>query len=330
MLITHFSSTGTTAGDRLTSVIPVVTNTALLSDVQALFWKEHGHFDTIRDVYVVDENHRFVGSFQSREIFRHPLHTPVHKVMHPPEAVCIVQTTDDQEYAVKQALHYNVESVVVVQADHTLAGAISIKELLKILLEETQEDLAAFGRFDMSPRLDNILEIPLFEAFRNRLPWMLVGLVGGIAVASIVSYFEPVLSAHLILASFIPLAVYITGAVSAQLQLNYIRDLAFYPTLPFKRYLTRQSLVIVCLAAIITTTLLIVTLLFKHLGLTGLVIAGSIGLACLSAIITGIFVPATLAKFIKDPANATTPIATIISDAATILIFFGIAQTMLL
>ncbi len=329
MLIRHFNGKGTTARDRLTTSIPIVPSTAILSDAQALFWKQLGCFDTIRDVYVVDDEHHFVGCFPSREIFRRPLHTPVIDILQSPENICVINVNDDQEHAVNQALAKHTEFVVVVDDHNVLIGAISIKELLKILFEETQEDLAAYGHFDLSPQLDNILEIPLFEAFKNRLPWILVGLVGGIGSAVIVSYFEPVLSTHLVIATFIPLAVYITGALSAQIQISYVRDLALYPTLPFWRYLWRQTGVVCCLALLIAAALLFMSVYIKDLGITGYLIAGSIGLASLSAVVTGVFVPALLARYIKDPANATAPVATIVSDITTLLIFFGITSLFL-
>lgn len=325
MIYAHLNHSGTTTRDRLTTNIPIVTTTATLSDVQALFWKRMGAFDTIKIVHVVDEAGTFVGVFTSGEIFRHPPHTPVVSILMPAAEVCILRTTDDQEQAVKQALHQDAESVVIVDEDHKLVGAISIKELLKILLEETQEDLAAVGSFDMSPRLDSILEIPLWEAVKNRTPWILAGLMGGVGVAFIVSTYDELLSTHLILASYIPLAVYITGAVSAQIQMNYIRDLAFYPTLPLRQYIAKQALVVAALALLISGVLLLISLYVRDLGDIAYLIAVGIGTTVFSALFTGIAVPTLLARLVKDPANATAPIATIISDALTIVIFFSIA-----
>lgn len=165
-----------------------------------------------------------MGTVATRSIFDVLLATRVDAVMIPFEKVIKVYGHDDQERAVQTALAHSVESVAVVAPDHTLLGAISIKELMRILQHETQEDLAAVGAYDMSPKLDSILEIPIIESIKNRAPWILFGVGGGTLVAYIVGLFEGLLQAHLILVSFIPLVVYIVGAVSAQLQMLYIRD----------------------------------------------------------------------------------------------------------
>lgn len=318
-----------TAAARMTTNIPVILTGSTLGDISALFWQAAGAFDTIKNVYVVDEQQKFIGIFLSREIFRHQSHTKIEDVFIPSDRVCIVDGGTDQEIAVKKAIAMNVESVIVTSQNKELLGAISIKELLKILQEETQEDLAEEGHFDMSPRLDSILEIPLMESIRSRAPWIMLGLIGGIGAAMIIGNFEKLLAEHINLAGYIPLAVYITGAVSAQIQMGYIRDTSLNPTLPFKRYLARQALVVGALAVILSLVLLGIGLFIEDIGASAYVIALGIGISILTAVLTGVLIPKLLTLFVKDPANATAPVATIVSDTATIIIFFSIASLLL-
>ena len=319
----------TTALARMTNNVPMILIGSTLADVSALFWKMDGAFDTIKNVYVIDATQKFIGVFLSREIFRHPAHTKVEDVFIPAERVCVIYGTDDQEIAVKKAITMDVDSVVVTTNDNTLLGAISIKELLKILQEETQEDLAAEGHFDMSPRLDSILEIPLMESITSRAPWIVLGLFGGVGAAIIIGYFEPLLAKYIMLAGYIPLAVYIAGAVSAQIQMSYIRDTSLNPNLPFRQYITRQAMVVATLAAILSLVVLGIGLFVEETGHVAYIIALGIGLSILTAIGTGVLVPKLLALVVKDPANATTPVATIVSDTATIIIFFVTASLLL-
>lgn len=318
-----------TAAGRLTPRVPIVRSGTTLADLEALLWKSVTTFDTVRDAFVVDDKQRLLGTVATRSIFDQPLATRVDDIMVPYEKVVKVLGTDDQEVAVQTALQHSVESVAVVDAQQKLLGAISIKELMRILQAETQEDLAAEGRYDMSPTLDSILEVPLAESFKSRAPWILFGVGGGTIVASIIGFFEGMLSEHIVLVGFIPLIVYIVGAVSAQLQMLYVRDSAIYPTIPMLRYLARQGAVVVLVSAALGIALFGIGLLYPGITNEHIVIALGTALAGLTALVTGVLVPYGLSKFVKDPANATAPVATIISDTLSILIFFGVASIFL-
>ncbi|MBU6310466.1 magnesium transporter [Patescibacteria group bacterium] len=318
-----------TAAGRLTARVPTVPPSATLADIQALFWKSISTFDTVRDVFVVDARGVLVGTVTSRSLFDHPLRTPVTDVMIPVRDVVKVYATDDQETAVQAALAHAVESVAVVDGAGRFKGAISIKELMKILQQETQEDLAAEGRYDMSPKLDSILEIGLWESFKSRAPWILFGVGGGTLVAVVIGYFEGLLADHIVLASFIPLVVYIVGAVSAQLQMLYVRDSAIYPSLPLWRYLSRQSAVVFLIAIALGVVVYGIGLWYPNVDEEHIVLALGTALAATTALVTGVLVPHGLSKIVRDPANATAPVATIVSDTSAILIFFGTAALLL-
>jgi magnesium transporter len=148
-------------------------------------------------------------------------------------------------------------------------------------------------------------------------------------VAFIIGFFEELLSHHILLVSFIPLVVYIVGAVSAQLQMLYVRDSAIYPTIPLFRYITRQGAVVVLISMVLGAVLYGYGLLFQDSQSETLVIAIGTAVAALSAIVTGVLVPYALSFVVKDPANATAPIATILSDTTTIIVFFGVATLIL-
>ncbi|MEN9390521.1 MAG: hypothetical protein RLZZ283_621 [Candidatus Parcubacteria bacterium] len=317
-----------TAAGRMTERVPRISLTATLADLQALLWKSVHTYDTVRDVFVLDSKGTLAGTVTSRSVFDYPLSTKLADIMVPFEKVVKVHTTDDQEVAVQTALKHAVESVAVIDSHNKLKGAISIKELMHILQQETQEDLAAEGRYDMSPRLDSILEVPLIESFKSRSPWILVGVGGGMLVAFIITFFEELLAEHILLVGFIPLVVYIVGAMSAQLQMLYVRDSAIYPTLPLTRYALRQGAVVALISLVLGAALYGIGTI-QNLGDATMVVALGTGVAVLSALVTGVFIPYGLTYMVKDPVNATAPIATIFSDTITIIIFFGAATLLL-
>lgn len=318
-----------TAGARMTTRIPIVRSDTTLGHVHALLWKHGSYFDSLKYVYVVDDAGKLVGLISSKGIFGETPGTPVEKVMEKENLVTVLISTD-QEAVTKTALANHQDAVAVVDAEGVLRGAISARELLSILYEEAREDLAAYNKHELEPKFDSVLEVSLYESVKNRIPWIIIGLFGGILAASIVASFEEVLAVNLALFSFIPLAVYLSGAVSAQLQLFYVRDLALYPDLPFARYISRSAGVVVALAVIIGILLFAIMNLTKDGESVAHVVSLGTATATLSALLTGILVPLILARIVKDPANATAPIATIVNDTLTLLIFFTIAKLFLI
>ena len=88
--------------------------------------------------------------------------------------------------------------------------------------------------------IDNIFHLSLKVAIRHRLPWLGLGLFGGILASGIVGNFEEIISKNLVLAAFIPLIVYMSDAVGTQMESFAIRDFALHKNLNFFKYFLRQ------------------------------------------------------------------------------------------
>jgi magnesium transporter len=171
--------------------------------------------------------------------------------------------------------------------------------------------------------LDDVLKIPVGRAVMHRLPWLLIGLGGGVFAARIVEGFQATLSENLFLASFIPLIVYMSDAVGTQMEAFAIRDLAIKSHLHFIKYFIKQFLVVSVIGVILSTTLLLISLLTSQELQVGLV------LSIMSSLATGLLVPYIFARINFDPANASGPIATIIQDLLSVSVYFAIANSLL-
>lgn len=181
------------------------------------------------------------------------------------------------------------------------------------------------------PRLivDDVLQLPLSTSIKHRLPWLIIGLFGGLLTAQVITSFRQVLASHLILAGFIPLMVYMTDAVGTQIEAFFIRDFALTKNFHYSRYFAKQFTIVSAIAALLGFGLFgIASLVFQNYKL-GIVLGLSLALGIISSVITGLFIPYLFSKGKFDPANTTGPIATIIQDFLTIIIYFSIASLLL-
>ena len=177
--------------------------------------------------------------------------------------------------------------------------------------------------------VDDVLKNSIPKSVGHRIPWLFIGLVGGLLAAGIINRFETILQKNLILAAFIPLVVYMADAVSAQMESFVIRDTALHPRIQFMRYFFRQFLIVLIIGATISIALFLFSWIFYHQTKIALVVTLGMFIAILSSICTGLFIPFIFEKTNLDPANASVPISTIIQDVLSVIIYFYIASWIL-
>lgn len=176
--------------------------------------------------------------------------------------------------------------------------------------------------------IDNVLKLPIYKSIYHRLPWLIVGLIGGIIASKIVKNSEAVLSENLILATFIPLIVYISDAVGTQMETFVIRDMALH-RVKFLNYFIRQLIVVTLISTILALTLFLYLVINNNKLSIALVLGLSLFCAIISSLFSGLIVPYLFRKIRLDPANASGPIATIIQDLVSVTIYFSIANSLL-
>jgi magnesium transporter len=180
-----------------------------------------------------------------------------------------------------------------------------------------------------SQAVDNIMRLTLRRSIKHRLPWLFIGLLGGVLSAGIVKSFEDTLSENLILAAFIPLIVYMSDAVGTQMESFVIRDSALHEYLNFSKYFMKHLFVVVIIGTILSWFLFFFVLVFDKDVILGLAISLAMFLSILSSVFTGLILPRVFRKYALDPANASGPVATIIQDLLSITIYFTIATLFL-
>ena len=313
----------------LTSRIPVVPVVFTLLETQSYLLSHKGEFDSIDYIYVTDSESKLVGIFSIREIYRHPLSGSVSSVYTKSPLVTAGIKSHPEEIAYL-ALKHGIKAVPILDEQGKLLGIIPHDAVNKILYKELREDilhLAGVSRGHIA--VDNIMEISVFQSVRHRLPWLVVGTLGGVLIAQIIGQFEQTLSKNLILATFIPLVVYIADAVGTQMEAFVIRDFALFRKLDFGRYFIKHFLAVLVIAFLLGIfTTLIGSIFYREAGVAfvlGLAIAGS----TISALFSGLIIPLLFRKMNLDPANASGPLGTIIQDSVSVIIYFFIAKLLL-
>jgi magnesium transporter len=164
---------------------------------------------------------------------------------------------------------------------------------------------------------------------KNRLPWLCLGLLGGIVATLLASQFEQLLQQNIHIAFFIPIIVYMADAVGTQTEAVYIRNMT-QTKARFSVYLAKELLVGLSLGMCFGIIMGIVSLVWFQEIATALVIGLSMFVTVSIAPAIALLIPTILQKEHTDPAVTATPFTTIIQDLISLLLYFIIASVVLL
>lgn len=315
-----------TAGGIMALELVAVDQDRTVGDAIGEIRKNADEIETINHVYVVDSNRRLVGSVHLKQLILAEPYTPLSEIMN--RDVISVQVGTDQEEVAKLARKYDLLSVPVVDAQGRLAGRITYDDIVDVIQEEAQEDLARVAGVaeDEEPR-----EVSIFRISRLRLPWLIVGLIGEIIAAMVLTNFSSELNKVISLVFFIPIITAMGGNAGIQASAIVVRGLAtgeidFSDTLRRLNKEFRIAMLNGLLCGLIIFG--VVTVGWKNPSI-GLLIAASLMLVIMSASIVGGTVPLALKRFNVDPAIAIGPFITISNDILGLLIYMWVAMLFL-
>lgn len=230
----------------------------------------------------------------------------------------------DQEVAVWHAVEREESALAVVDSERRFLGIIPAHRLLAVLLAEHDEDLSRMGGFlrDTSSARKASQE-RVQRRFGHRVPWLLLGLAGALLAADLVGWFEAKLQDNVMLAFFIPGIVYLADAVGTQTETVVVRGLSV--GVPMRRMWRRE--ILTGLAIGIAIALVTFPLILLRWGDHQVALAVSLSLliACSTATLAAMASPWLLLSFKCDPAFGSGPLATVLQDLASMLIYFLVA-----
>jgi magnesium transporter len=275
---------------------------------------------------VVCAGERFEGIVRLEDLLAAPAEVPLSDLMDrdPP----VVRPGVDQEIAAWRAVRHAESALAVVDREGRFVGVIPPDRLLAVLLTEHEEDLARLGGFLRSTSAARrASEEPVERRLRHRLPWLLLGLAGALLAAEAVGWFEAVLSRRIVLAFFIPMLVYLADAVGTQTETIVVRGLSV--GVATRRMAGREAISGLATGALLALAAGPLVWLLWGAADLALVVALSLLAACATATLVAMALPALLDALNIDPAFASGPLATVIQDLLSILIYLGVATAIL-
>ncbi len=313
---------------RMTAKVPVFNKDLTIGEIYSKFQRKIRDYETINYVYIIDNDGKLAGVFSIKELFKVQKSRLAVELMKKP--VVIAHPHTHQERVAILAIDHNLKAIPVVDKENRFLGVVPSDTILEILHNENIEDFLRFaGIHKFKDPAKDIIHASAMTHFQKRLPWLLLGLLGGMAAALVVGVFEAALETQVLLAAFIPTVVYIADAVGTQTQTIFIRSIAIEQKLNVLNYITREAIVSFFLAIVLGLAGAGLSILWKKTPLLGAILGISIFMTTIIAAAIAIALPWLFLRFKSDPAIASGPFATAIRDVMSIIVYFLIATEMI-
>ncbi|WP_117879493.1 magnesium transporter [Aureibaculum luteum] len=278
----------------------------------------------VHSIYVVDENDKLKGRLSLKDLLVTSTKTHISEIYIP--KVDSANVHDKAEDVARVMQKYDLEAIPVVDDKNHLLGRITIDDIVDVIKDEADKDYQMAAGLSQDVEADDTL----WQHTRARLPWLFLGLLGGIGAASIMGGFEDLISKHAVLFFFTPLIAATAGNVGVQSSAIIVQGLANNDLKGSigERLFKEFSLSLINGLAL-SLFLLLFTWIWKGNMLTSIAISISLFSVIVVAGIIGTFIPLFLNKRDIDPALATGPFITTSNDIFGILIYFWIAKMVL-
>ena len=251
--------------------------------------------------------------------------------------VISVNTHTDQEDVAQMFAKYNFLALPVVDAESRMVGIITFDDAMDVMEDEATEDMEIMG--GMTPSDKTYLRSTVFDLFKHRIPWLLLLMVSATFTGLIITNFESALAAQVALTAFIPMLMDTGGNSGSQSSVTVIRAISLdeiefsdLPRIVWKEIRTAVLCGATLAAACFVKIMLVDRLLMRNDSITvtvAVVVCITMALTVLIAKIIGAVLPMCAKKIGLDPAVMASPFSTTIVDALSLLIYFGVATTLL-
>ncbi len=272
-------------------------------------------------VYVIDSENKFIGVLSVKKLI---IATPNMRLAELVNRNTItVDPGLDQEEVARIVSKYNLLAVPVVDKGRNLLGIITVDDVIDVITEEDTEDIYRMAGISH----EEIYRQSTFRVVRQRLPWLVATLFGGIIVATLIRNFQTTLQQVIALAFFIPVitgmggnigiqssTITIRGLATGNINLKHIRGVIYREI--------RQALIMGIVCGLVVG---VVAYLFDGNPVLGLVLTVAMFVAILVAALIGVMIPLLFEKINIDPAIASGPFITTANDITGVLIYFLMA-----
>ena len=285
--------------------------------------KQAADVKKVHTIYVVDEKDRLLGTLSLKRLLLSESNTEIKEITN--YEIISVLTTEDDESVANIMSKYDLIVIPVVDENNVLIGRITIDDAMDIVKEESEKG------YQMASGITEDVESSdsVWQLTRARLPWLLIGLFGGLLGAKVIGIFD--LKNNFELAFFIPLIAAMGGNVGVQSAAIVVQGLA-NDTIKINTIFSKltKELGVALLNGVICSIIIFgATYLLGYPTELSLTVSLSLLVVIVFAALFGTFVPLTLDKYKIDPALATGPFITTVNDILGLFIYFYIGQLLM-
>jgi len=278
----------------------------------------------VHSVYVVDNNDKLLGRLSLKDLLVADPKSNVKSIYI--SKVDFVNVNDTGEHVASIMQKYDLGAIPVVDDKKKLLGRITIDDIVDLIKEEAEKDYQLAAGITQDVDVDD----SIYKLSWARLPWLFLGLLGGIGAAAVMGGFEEVLLEYKILFYFTPLIAAMAGNVGVQSSAIIVQGLANNDVKDsINNRLFKETLLSILNGIILSAFLFGFIYFWRNEIDVALAISLSLVVVIIVAGIVGTFIPLFLNKRGIDPAIATGPFITTSNDIFGILIYFLIAKLIL-
>lgn len=297
--------------------------------------KQAGDNDNISTIYVVDENNKYFGAIDLKDIILARENDELIGIIS--QSYPYVLEYDKIDDCMDKILEYSEDSIPVLMENGEIVGAITSEDIVELVDDEMGEDYAKLGGLTA----EEDLKEPLLESSKKRLPWLVILLFLGMTVSSVVGMFETVVAILPIVICFQSLVLDMAGNVGTQSLAVTIRVLMDEKlTGKEKLMLLIKEVKVGLLNGMILGIMALFFLgIYIHIfkGYTfgnAFLISGCVGISLLVAMVissmVGTVIPMFFSKIKIDPAVASGPLITTVNDLVAVVTYYGLALVFLI
>ncbi len=315
-----------TAGALMTSDYATLSAQMTVNQALEALRLEAPDAETIYHAYVIDEARKLQGVVSLRVLILALPEQLIADLMVNDPVSCNVN--DDQEDVAKAVARYDLIALPIVDDMGALVGIVTHDDAMDVASDEATDDFHKSG--GVSTMVGRLKDASITVLYRKRVFWLVFLIFGNLLSGFSIANFEDVIAANLVLVFFLPLLVDSGGNAGSQSATLMVRALATGDVVmrDWFSLLGREALVALLLGATMAVAVAIIGY-FRGDATVSLVLALSMVSVVMIGSVIGMSLPFILNKFGFDPATASAPLITSISDASGVLIYLFIASKFL-
>ena len=322
-------------GSCMTTNFIVIHNNLTIKQAMHELVKQAGDNDNISTIYVVDDNDKFYGAIDLKDLIVARENDNLEDLIS--RSYPYVRTREKISECIEELKDYAEDSIPVLLENGKIAGIITAQDIVEAVDDEMGEDYAKLAGLTSEEDLNE----PTFLSMKKRLPWLIILLFLGMGVSSVVGIFEEVVAVLPVVMCFQSLILDMAGNVGTQSLAVTIRVLMDENlTVAQKLKLVVKEMKTgflngVCLAVMSFLFLGLYIHFFRKYDIGhSFLIAACVGVSLIVAMVisslVGTVIPIFFKKIKVDPAVASGPLITTVNDLVAVVVYYGLTWIFLI